>query len=664
MGDEEVDSLDALRKQVAERLSRLKATHHEDVAQEAIAGGIQSLAVCDEVWENGVPPMPFDQFCIELDGNALYPRQYKIIKKAGLLNAWDWIKSERTLNQLVLMWGKGSGKDYLSAKVLAYLAYVVLHVKWHGDGWDTTAKYFGLASDSQLSIVNVAPSQDHARRIFFRYLSGFLKHKLFKQYKPEILTDTISFYTEKQMEAKKVDGMFQKPLPWLVLYSLHSRASGFDGMNIIGWVMDEADDADFQNPDAVYETLCASCTTRMVNRWIGCIISYPRVKEGFMMRTYETAKAMIKKMGDMSSMIADKAATWDVNPRVTRETPDIVRAYESNPQLAAAMYEGSPMEADDAFFEFPEKIDAAVDHNRKPCAIVIADTLDYETSSGAMDYHVTARVENITRTPGYEYYLGGDSGRTGDAYSLAVFHIDQQNNGYHWLCPRCGTNAAFLNTARYNLHPFNSRREVDDSHLIMCGVCMESPQPISRKGTKITFNLVGWHEIQSAERTTFAGADGAAYSIPTLYEDLIVRIKPERATRQGEVNRPVSLTSVQDITKELMSRLGIRAARFDPWQTNQLTEEIRRGQYGDADSIPFTNNEQYRRARLTKALLYAGLIVLLPNDLRDKEWKQLRLINTTKIDHPDGGSKDIWDSESVAIWTAATSVDSRIQILF
>jgi hypothetical protein len=174
-----------------------------------------------------------------------------------------------------------------------------------------------------------------------------------------------------------------------------------------------------------------------------------------------------------------------------------------------------------------------------------------------------------------------------------------------------------------------------------------------------TMRLDGWWRradlAGESARESLSDGRGIAYDVPDVFEDLIVRVVPQRAMRPGETNHLVHFPSVNALCERLITELGVVQARFDPHMTQQMRQALLDSTGADVDGIPFSNPEQYRRARLVKAMTCAHKVHLLPNAARDKEWKKLQRVGATnKIDHPSGGGKDIWDSESVAIWCAAT----------
>jgi hypothetical protein len=637
----------------------------------AIKQAVVSAAEQSGVWRDGKPPMRFDEFCIALDPKtALFPRQLWVFDQCGMLDPWNWIRPDKKLTEFVLEWGKGSGKDFIASRVIAYFTYVILHIAWDKPNWKTPAEFYGRAADSLLAIVNIAPNARHAQRVFFgQYLSKWFKHELFAPFKPFIGKEEVSFYTEAELARSAATKGRERPLPWLVCYSLHSQSSGFDGMNVLAWVMDEADDfLDTENrslADELYDVLKASAGTRFNDRWLGVVISYPRIEGGFMERTYATAVKRMKELGPNTSVIADKAATWDVNTETKRDSATVLEQYEKDPAHARAMYECMPMKTEEAFFDMPDRITAAVDDSRSPIALVKEEYVEFKKNDGSTSYFISASISNIVRKPGHAYYLGGDAGKDGDAFALSVFHVDTNDGAFEWICPRCALqNPTLRSYGDYSLQG-DVRIPVDQN--IRCGSCAGTPQDYAGGWTSGVVSVRDWWRRSDRAESALITPGGEvrkSFNVPHVYEDLLVRIKPVRKVRSHDVERPVYFPGVQDLCYELMVGLGIAVARFDPWQTATITQGLMSRTGGDVAEISFSQPEQYKRGRLVKYMLYADLITLLPSPIRDKEYAQLQSKNGSKLDHPPGGSKDCYDAESVAIWTAVSSHCNDINLFW
>lgn len=600
-----------------------------------------------EVWRDGVEPIPFEDFVplttAETKGGKttrLSERQLKVFNDCGLNAASGWIDPARRINEIVLLYGKGSGKDWLSAKANAYLGYLMCHLKLEPATYYRQYCGLELEAGTTLSSLNVAPSAELALQTYFGYLRKNLSAPLFHEFEPRILTESVEFCTPSERSLAKKQG--RKTEPFFQLLSKHSKSSGLDGYNLIFWVMDEADafydKAEKSNAEEVHGILRSSCNTRMGTYWTGMVISYPRVKDGFMLRLYERASQNMLKLGPSAGYYADLAATWEVRPSVSRLDPNIVEDYEHDPAEAAARYECKPLEALDAFIEMPEKIDASVEPSAEPVAYVTVE--DYQTtrSNGYTDYYVRARIEgNMNPIPGHEYFLGGDAGQKRDAYALSVWHTDNQVEGFNWICPRCAFAApTILSGARYEKQGIRAREIIRAGQQIICGSCYETAARYHGSFSFGSVLVANWFKKQGEDQSVLTDNLGRAYNVGHIYEDLLVQIKPVRKGNASQVNRSVFFPAVQTLCRDLIEKLPIAVARFDPYQTAEITMGLRESTGGDIDEISFSNPEQYKRGKLAKMMLYAGLLHFLPNERRDREWKRLQRVNGNKIDHPDG----------------------------
>lgn len=549
-----------------------------------------------------------------------------------------------------------SGKDYTIAKLISWICYVVLSLK------GSPQQRFGLAPDARLYIVNVATNEYQAKTIFFDgYLKPFLRKAIFDRWRGEL------DMTEKGFEATFTAHR-------LILFSGHSRSQGLEGFNILAWVMDEADafldNEDKSNADQIHRIFRTSAVTRMRKvPPIGVVMSYTRTKDGFALRHHAKVK-------DNPLFACDLAATWDVRPDFDRNDPDVLWEYENNPSEARAMYECRPMETEGAWFEFSEKIDQAVDPSLYPVADCEYSYNPVEIRNGDVVEHVSVVVANLRPRPGRLYFLGGDGGKSGDSYALAVFHIDQSEEAALWLCPRCAGNSHFGGdpelgrTIRSMAHYEEFRaRPADEDVLIeqaRCGLCYVTPREALIHATVQWW----WRNRDIAGKVAISRA-GNTLHVPRIVEDLLIEVRPTRAIRQGEKDRTVDYLSVQEACRVLLTELPITSARFDPWNSTSIIQALRRDTGMDVDEIPFSSPEQYKRARLVKTLLYHNALALLPGAVdpyqkRLNEWKKLQLQgkgSVRRIDHPAGGSKDLYDAESVAIWQAANHACSGVEFL-
>src|SRR6185437_4250813 len=225
--------------------------------------------------------------------------------------------------------------------------------------------------------------------------------------------------------------------------------------------------------DEIHDVLRTSANTRMGTAWFGMIITYTRFEEGFAMRMYERAKE------NPQMYYADLAATWEVNPKFDRNADEVLEMYRHRPREAAARYECRPSSVLAAFFDFPEKIKAAVDPTRPPCAHVAYTLVERVTQDGKTLPYESVMVSEVVYVPGRVYFLGGDAGKTEDSYTLAVFSVDETDDAPDWWCPNCGQNEVLRQAANYTqirdktIQTTLLPNGVPD--VVRCGLCGTTP---------------------------------------------------------------------------------------------------------------------------------------------------------------------------------------------
>jgi hypothetical protein len=587
-----------------------------------------------KIWKHGEPPA-FDKFCYLLDGNAMFQRQAQVWDEAGILKASQILSPTRTIQELVLIHGKRSGKDYCAAKFVAYIVYILHELAMPPCQYMAEAGNLALDHHTRIDIPNVAPNEDLGKQVFFQYLKKFLSAPLFlgipvypppQQWKPG--TEEIIF-----------------PSIDLHLYSKSSESSGLDGYNVFVFVIDEGDSFRRQVVDGIHDIFRRTMLSTYGRFGIGLNISYPRDEEGYMLTLAERARK------SPHLFYVDVAATHEVRPDFNLDDPVIVEEFENDPRGARAMYLCEPVSVTDAFFTMPERITAAVDQKATPIAVFEREVIYTPLKTGEVLEAIGGKVYDFKPEPGCVYFLGGDGGKKRDSFVLSVWHINETGEATEWFCPACATS----DLLSYAVYTQCDGRETFDLDTVYCGRCGGRPRDMQFIPT-----LAGWwHLANRAEGTISIG--GMQYHVPRIYEDLLIEFAPEYSTRKGQKNRPVDFLSVTQVSVEIVRALRIQRARFDPWNCASIIGTIQAQTGCDAQEISFSNPEQYRRAKLVKKLLYDNLLTLLPNEKRDREWRRLQDLNG-KVDHPpirEGQdvyqeSKDHFDAESIAIWLAAT----------
>jgi hypothetical protein len=259
-----------------------------------------------------------------------------------------------------LLWGKGSGKDWVCTLIQCYLVYLLLCMR-------DPHKTVGLAPNEAIDIVNVAYSAHQANEVYFtKFLQRVLHWEWLRRNYPivqrgRVINKELHANTKLEPDGQNYVrvGTSKISFPHLVrAVSEHSENESYEGLNILFWVMDEA--AAFRsagkkaNAASVFGTLRTSAMSRFPSLWRGMVISYPRSEDDFMITTYKQALAD-------PEWFASKACTWEANP--TKVQSDFDSDFEKFPTESRAKYMCEPPPRFGAAFD-PEAVDECVDPDR------------------------------------------------------------------------------------------------------------------------------------------------------------------------------------------------------------------------------------------------------------------------------------------------------------
>lgn len=226
------------------------------------------------------------------------------------------------------------------------------------------------------------------------------------------------------------------------------KNEGFEGMNVLAFVMDEASafmtKTGGDNADRVYGTLRSSAQSRFGwMHWLGFIISYPRRQENdFTVNKY--AKAMLSRVEDeetgevtWGTVYADRAATWEIHPRwelghpMYQPTSDqfviiedlnvrVPKEFEEDflhdGQLAKTQLMADPPPTEGAFFENPQALDEAVNPNL-PKLLTTQGVREELLPEGQIRRYIRHEIDQLPpRVLGMRYGAHGDPGLKKDAF--------------------------------------------------------------------------------------------------------------------------------------------------------------------------------------------------------------------------------------------------------
>ncbi len=331
-------------------------------------------------------------------------------KQTEFLEAVDYVLSKedpltpaeyKEITEMAVLFGKGSGKDFLVSGIVAYMCYRLCCLSNPQD-------YYGFAQDEQIDIINVALNAYQASNVFFKKLKARLKNcKWFRpvNYNPSLNTN--SAYNEYQITKNQI--RFYKNI---TAHSTHSEATSFEGFNPILVVFDEIGGFEMQKAEEAYNTFLSSASTRFNDNILLIFISFPRSAEDFMMLKYNESLTDPK-------VWAIKGKSWEVNPKINRSS--LQKHYDKDPEGARTKYECDPPAQSEGLYQFPEKVDACV-RTGKSNPIVIESIVTQRTITNGKSLHFSGlKIYGLdSLDTNSKYFIGGDAGVTTDSYTICL----------------------------------------------------------------------------------------------------------------------------------------------------------------------------------------------------------------------------------------------------
>jgi len=213
----------------------------------------------------------------------------------------------RLYQTAVLLWGKGSGKDYLCSILVCYLVYVLLCLR-------DPQVYLRLAPGEPIDLVNVAYNADQAKNVFFEKLKQRVKPWQWLRENYNLVEAGRRVNEQKPRRALvSINDDFIEFPHQIRAWSRHAQNESYEGLNVLVWLMDEASaflsKLKRENAEAIHHTLKTSAASRFGMRYVGLIISWPRHADDFTMTKHKEA-VLNPELG----VYADgPASTWEIN---------------------------------------------------------------------------------------------------------------------------------------------------------------------------------------------------------------------------------------------------------------------------------------------------------------------------------------------------------------
>lgn len=327
-----------------------------------------------------LPPLSDYQYLMIRAGSQIYKYETLLALYGETKAAARW---KETYNEIILQLGKGSGKDYTSTIVCAYVVYLLLCLK-------DPAKYYGKPTGDTIDIINIAVNSDQARNVFFANFVKRIKACRWFDGKYDVKANSIEF--DKAVRA----------------FSGHSEREAFEGLNLFLAVLDEISafalesntgNAQANTADATYKMYRASVDSRFPDFGKVYLLSFPRFEKDYIQQRYDgdpeadppVIGAVAEKEIIMRShtfkldpdlpdgvegnefdieweedhilrynyprVFALKRPTWEVNPTVNIDSPAMVRQFHANKADALGRFACMPSDnVDTSFFKNKDAI--------------------------------------------------------------------------------------------------------------------------------------------------------------------------------------------------------------------------------------------------------------------------------------------------------------------
>lgn len=513
----------------------------------------------------------------------------------------------RAYQLAVLLWGKGSGKDYLCSIIVTYLVHVLLCLR-------DPQEYLELAPGENIDILNVAYNADQAQKVFFaKFKERLLRWSWLKKHYDVHEAGRRKWKDNQGLPVVQINAVDVEFPSLIRCFSRHAQNESYEGLNVLAWIMDEASAflsaAKRENAEAIYKTLRTSAGSRFGTRWLGFVISFPRHADDFTMTKLKEARRHPE-----AGIYADgPAKTWEVNElrgrdgyvevRPGHKVPvELANDYVLDFESSLAMYECQPPLAADALIKDQSAVLRSVERGRTPMIDwepVIARRTVLEDGVEVEREYAAVKLTRLDKLPkGAKLYLHGDPARTSDAFAIAIAH---------------GV-------------PHHIRM------MVPAGEVLTRTQ-MTREGVNAT-DLVPW--MRQVEKTIV---------------DAVIVWRPDPSRK-----RHVDLINVQDTLEKLTKHYGRGAwgaITFDQYDSAETVQRLAQKKL-PVDNEQWSNPFQHRIYRGARSAFYNDLVSLpdtlsvTSEDPREPgviyELLRVEEIEGHKIDHPEGGSKDLADA--------------------
>ena len=331
---------------------------------------------------------------------------------------------------------KNSGKNQTIVIAFARIAYLLLCLR-------EPQKYYRLASNSFIHMMNVALSATQAKSAFFKPMRElFVSAPWFED---KFAEDTPPGPQATVIRLKKR----------IELISGHSQADSQEGHNLIAAVADEiagfptvptsgSEKAPMKTADGILKMLKTSALTRFPETYKLAQISFTRNQGDPIMQALSEADEDFKVHGDASTYYkSGPFSTWEVNPNYRRNfefisipqseqqvpnLPEILNDYRKRPEFSRGYYECRPEASENAYFKDKAKVQESFSREVAEPPLTVSyyfgrDDTDPNEKYSSWQVHYTFS-DDLRPVPGAIYAIHADMAIKEDRAGIAMCHVE------------------------------------------------------------------------------------------------------------------------------------------------------------------------------------------------------------------------------------------------
>ena len=273
-----------------------KVLEHSDI--DSVQETIREALKDDDFWEK---PVDFKEFIENPEYLGVKDDIYQ-----GIIDLGNIIFND-DYSEVVMLVGIGAGKSTLAQLIACYVAYYLLCLK-------NPHKYFNLAADKPIVILNMGLTSTQARRVIFAGIRNFMQNsKWFQRW---------TLYKKSTIRKEEKMQLFATIIKFGDIIHLMCGSSSETaplGLNIFCGILDEAAfylDTDKKNAaEEIYQGIKQRIVSRFGLKGMVVVVSSARYIEDFISKKLEESKSN-------NNVLGVRGATWELKDRnkMSKET--------------------------------------------------------------------------------------------------------------------------------------------------------------------------------------------------------------------------------------------------------------------------------------------------------------------------------------------------------